>query len=804
MKISINWLKNYVNIPDNTDINQLAELFTTRTAEVEEVIDLASTFDKMVVGKIEAIEPHPNADKLQITQTNVGGEILKIVCGAQNIYIGQKVAVAKNGAKVKWHGEGELVELKPTKIRGEESNGMICAASEIGLKDEEDGIMDLSNLEAEPGTSLAEALQKNDQIIDIDNKSLTHRPDLWGHYGIAREVAAITGQSLKPIELHHEYPSTETIIPVEIKAKDHCKRYLSTTIENIQVGPSPEWLKNALENTGNRSINNIVDATNFVMLELGNPLHAFDTNKIKEKIIIRTAEKGEKIETLKEGEKELDSDMLIIADKEKPLAIAGIMGGLNSGINNETTSITLEAANFDPISTRKTSVKLGIRTESVQRFEKDLDPLLAEQAFDRLVKIILDLCPSAKIVSAKNDQKNFDYQIKTVKLDLNKVRSKIGVQIESMEIEEKLKNLEFKVKKLDTHHLEVEVPSFRATKDINHQDDLIEEIARLYGYEKIPTRIPELSLTLPKPNTERLEKYSIRNILSLECGYNETLNYSFYSKKTLQNAGLEASKHLKIKNFLSEEQTHLRTTLLPNLLITAANNLKVEDGFKLFEIGRTFIYQNEYFPLEEKHLAGLLVLPKKSKMEPFYEVRDDISRLLERLRITSLKYKRAEKACSMAHPNKHAAFFDFKTQQEIVQIYELHPLIAKNFDLEKNRIACFEINYSLLHKLNRADQKYKAISKYPAVEFDISAILNNNIEYQTLESQIKNIDKNLVKSVQLFDYYKGPNINEGKISMAFKIKLQSNDRTLTDQEIKEIQQNAFQVLQKLGGEIRGL
>ncbi|MCC7432640.1 phenylalanine--tRNA ligase subunit beta [Candidatus Peregrinibacteria bacterium] len=804
MKISVNWLKNYVNIPANTNFHDFGNLFTIRTAEVEEVIDLAKSFDKMVIGKIESITPHPDADKLRITKTNIGSETLQIVCGASNIHEGQIVAVALIGSKVRWHGEGDLVELKPVKIRGVDSQGMICAASEIGLKDEVDGIMDLSHLKAKPGTSLANALNKSDTIIDIENKTLTHRPDLWGHYGIAREIAAILDEKLKPVQVFNKYDNKlPRIVDVEVQSPDLCPRYLTVTIDNIKVEPSPEWLRNALENTGNRSINNIVDATNFVMLELGNPLHAFDRQTIKDKLVIRRAHQGEKITTLDNEEKTLDTETLIIADVEKPLAIAGVKGGLHSGINEKTTTITLEAANFNPISTRKSSIRHNIRTEAVQRYEKDLDPLLAEQALDRLVQIILDLCPQAKIISSKQDVNNFKYKPRTIKLNLAQASSKIGVELDTKTVKALLEKLEFEVK-ATAKTIEVLVPSFRATKDINHQDDLVEEIARLYGYEKLPVLLPTLHMRPGTPNTERQGKYAIRNILSLEHGFSEALNYSFYSQKTLENCSLDPAKHLKVKNYLSEEQTHLRLTLIPGLLKNTAENLKQKSSFRLYEFGRTYKNINQFFPLEEKQLAGLILLDKKSKDQPFYKAKTVIQSLLAHLNLNSLQYRKAESHNTFAHPNKHAAWFDHKTKQEIIQIYELHPGIAKHYDLDKQLIACFEINYTELHKLPHGERRFRPIPKFPSIEIDISALFDENQQVVDIEKAIRKADQNLITAVQLFDFYQGSNIPAGKKALAYKIILQSNDRTLTEAEMRSTQQKIFSNLQALGAEIRGL
>lgn len=806
MKISINWIKNYLNLPDQKDWDAFGDLLTVRTAEVEEVIDLAKSFDHMVIGQIDEIRPHPNADKLKITITNIGSTTHQIICGGSNIFVGQKVAVALPGAKVKWHGEGDLIELQASKIRGEESFGMICAGSEIGMKDDIEGeILDLTHLKYLPGTPLAEALNKNDIIIDIENKTLTHRPDLWGHYGMAREIAAITDQKLKSIEYFEKYNSKlPNIIDIDVKEPKLCPRYLSVTLDNIKVEESPDWLKTALENTGNKSINNIVDATNFVMLELGNPLHAFDTKQIEgEKIIVRKAKTGEIITTLDNEEKKLDKDVLIIADNKKPLAIAGIKGGLHSGINSKTKTITLEAANFEPISIRKSSVKLGIRTDSVQRFEKSLDPLLAEKALDRLVKIILDLCPSAKIISKKQDINNFKYQPKVIKFDLDKANQKIGIEIDKKTAKDLLEKLEFKIETLKGNILNVTVPSFRATKDINLPEDLTEELARLYGYEKIKPVIPELSIrTIPRPNNELKEEHLIKDILSLELGFNETINYSFYSLKTIENSNLNHDDHITICNHLSEEQTHLRTNLIPSLLLNAKENLKNFSEFKLFESGRTYKLANSFFPIEEKFFAGIIVLNDKSKTEPFYKIKTAIEILLNRLNINSLKYQKSQIDNPLSHPNQSATYFDFKTQKEIINIFTLHPQVAHNFNFKKEKIACFTLNFSALHQLPHPPRKYKNIAKFPSITFDISLIIDKNQEIANIEKTIYKADNNLITKIELFDFYQGENIPKDKKSLAFHITLQSDNRTLQDEDMKNIQNNIVKNLEKLNAEIR--
>jgi len=805
MNISVNWLKNYINLPTSSkDILELSELFTVRTAEVEDLVDLAATFKKIVIGKIEAIEPHPDADRLKITKTNVGTETLQIVCGATNIEVGQLIPVALIGASVRWHGEGEPIGLTPAKIRGIESFGMICAAEEIGLKSSVDGILDLTYTKAQPGTPLAEVLNKNDFIIKIDNKSLTHRPDLWGHYGIARELAAILDEKLRPLPTFTDYPKVKNIIvDAEIQEPELCPRYECLTINNITVEPSPQWLKNALENIGHRSINNIVDATNFVMHELGQPLHAFDTSKIKDGIIVRKAKNNEEITTLDGVKRKLTKTMLVIADHEKAIAIAGIMGGKNSEITTATQSVTIESANFDPVCVRKTSKILGLRTDAVQRYEKSLDPHLTDIALNRIVQIILEICPQASLESQKVDRNNFNYQPTFINFNTAKANSKIGIQISDEEITELLEKLEFKVQKSSQKNLlKVEVPSFRATKDINHQDDLVEEVARLYGYEKLPKILPELSVTLPIPNEERLKKILVRKTFSTELGFHEIIDYSFYSSKDIENANLNEGEHLKLKNYLSEEQTHLRTSLVPGILKNIAHNLKLQDSFKIYEIGRTYKYIQQFFPLEEEKVAGAIILNKKDKTEPFYLMKGAIESLLDNFNLQHLKFKKAEKIPTFAHPVKVAAYADPRTQQEIIHIFELHPKVAKNYGLEGSKIVMFELNYTQFLQVPRSEKVFKPFPKFPGIEIDVSFLIDKKTEIGTAQKAIQKANQSLIEKVKLLDIYQGANLSNEKKSLTFKISLQAPDRTLTEEDMRVTQEKVFKEIEKIGGEIR--
>jgi phenylalanyl-tRNA synthetase beta chain len=809
MKISLNWLRDFVNIPKDTDPSKLAQLFTVRTAEVEGVENLSAAFENMVVGQIKEIHPHPDADKLKVTKTSVGMEdkhLLQIVCGASNIYEGMYVAVALPGSKVRWHGEGEPVTLEPAKIRGVESFGMICAGDEIGIEEKSTGVVDLSAMKPHVGMPLAELLGKDDVILHIDNKSLTHRPDLWGHYGIAREVSAITGEPLKPLVTTVNYPSDTGALKVEVKDKKLCPRYIGVLVENVKIEPSPEHLQKRLKAIGYRPINNIVDATNYIMAEVGQPMHAFDADKIKDGIVVRVSRKDEEIVTLDGEKRKLPTKTLVIADSEKAVAIAGVMGGANSEVTQETTRLILESANFHPSSVRKTSVKLGLRTEAVMRFEKSLDPNLADLAMDRLCRLIQEICPSAKITGSKVDVKNFKDKNVVINLNLKKVFSKIGKDIPLEEVNTILTRLGFKILNSSSTRLKVEIPSCRPVKDIEIEDDLVEEIARLHGYENIEPVIPELPIRLPLENKERKLKHYARQVLSWGLGFDEVYNYSFYGKNEIAKSLLPEELHEKMENSLSEDQTHLRVSLVPNMLKVVAHNLKSFDSFKIYEIGRTYEDLQEYFPKEEKKICAVIVKSGSGKQsaEAFYEAKGALEKFLASMRTPPCEMRKGESLCTFAHPAKYAGYFLKSDGREVARLFELHPLVLKNFGLEKVAVAAFEVNFSLLASLNPIEQKYRPLPRFPGIEIDVSVMVDKKSEIGGLQKIIAQSNKSLVKDVRLFDSYEGPNLPEGKISFAFKVMLRSDERTLTDAEMKTVQQKIFDGLTAAGGSIRGL
>ncbi len=802
MKISLNWLKDFVKIPDSMDPKALANELTLKTAEVESVKTEGEGLEGVVIGELIEIKKHPNADKLNLAKVDIGkSKPISLIFGQMvKMEIGKKVPVAVAPTTLPTG-----VSIEKREMRGEVSEGMLCLDQELGLKAEGVSIQYFPHLPA--GTPLKEALRLNDTIFEFDNKALTHRPDLWGHYGIAREIAAIKGLKLKPLKPKVSIPSQGESVSVDIKNFELCPRFCGLIINNIKVKESPSWLKSRLKAAGHGTHNNIVDVTNYVMTEIGQPMHAFDKNFIKGGIIVRNANKGEKITSLDGKERALNEEIGLVADHEKAVGVAGIIGGQNSEINENTTSIILEAANWHPAILRRASIALGVRTDAVQRFEKSLDPNLPKLAIERAAELILKICKEATIAGPMTDIVNpakpnllSDYPI-SIKLDINKAVSKIGIKIPSKEIEKILKSLQFKIEKKEKNIYTMAVPSYRATKDVLIEDDLIEEIARIYGYDNIETSLPSLPSKLPIENTERFKKHRARELFSYGLGFDEVMNYSFYGKKELESCLMNEAGHLKLLNYLSEDQTHLRTSLIPNILKNIELNAKYFDSFKLYEIGRTYKEIGEYFPLEEKFISGAIAQKGKTD-EDFYAAKGSVETFFDRFNIKGITSTKGVKATPYAHPVKSLTYLSH-TGQTLARIFMLHPTVQKNTDLEKYSIALFEINFTESLKLENPIKKYKSLPKFPSIKIDISVVINRQQEIETIKKAIFSSDNTLIKDIELFDIYEGENMEKDKKAIAFRITLQAEDRTLTDQDMTTVQANIFANLEKIGGQIRG-
>lgn len=800
MFVSLNWLRDFVAIPDSVDAAELAKLITIRTAEIDRVIEQGQGLDKIVIGKVLEVKKHPDADKLVVTKVDIGGEKSQIVCGGINLYEGMLVAVALPGATVKWHGQ-ETVNIEKSKVRGLESNGMICASDEIGMGESaEREIMDLSHLKAKIGTPLAEALKMNDVLFEFDNKSLTHRPDLWGHLGIAREIAAITGW-----KFDENKPKLKAILEgkvpnIEVESPELCPRYMGLVIKNVKVSESPGWVKNRLLATGHSIFNNIVDITNYVMEEVGQPLHAFDLRNIEGGIIVRRAKKGEKITTLDGEEKKLDENILLIADHKKALAIAGVMGGKDSGIADDTTDILIESANFDATSVRLASMKTGLRTDAVQRFEKSLDPKTCKRAVLRAAELILESCPGSKMTGPIGDTVNYDNVEKIIEVSTHRIQSKIGSDISPTKMADYLEKLGFVVQgrfSEGSQSLTVKVPSYRATKDINMEDDIVEEIARMHGYENIVEVLPQLPIKAPVQNIQRKNEHDAREILAYALNYSECYNYSFYSEIIIEKYELDPKKHLKLLNVLSEEQSRPRTTLIPNLIASLMEAIKNEDEPMLFEIGRTYSEIGKFMPEEKTFIAAVRAIEEgkgtAGQSQVFSKIKSDLEKFLDIFGIRGAEFTE-DKILHYAHPHQQATIR--LRGKNIGNVFVLHPA------LEKAWIAAFELDFEALSQARNKNISYKPESKFPSIDFDISVMVEKNTKYEDLEKSLKKSVPNLLKNVELFDIYEGDKIEQDKKSLAFRLTLQADDRTLSAADLENAQKAAWSALEKIGGIIR--
>ncbi len=777
MNVSLNWLKEYVNIKNKITPKEIGELLTLHTVEVEGLKRLGENLNKIIVGKIEKLKAHSNADKLKIAIVSDGYKNFQVVCGGSNLYEGMLVAFAKVGAKVKWHGEGELVELESVKLRGEKSEGMICASSEIGLENlfsasDEREVVDLKG-NFKVGENLALVLNLDDIVYDIDNKSMTHRPDLWSHYGIARELAVLMNSDLKQINIDEiKVSDKENKIDVKVEDKKLCPRYMAVAIEGIKIKPSSEKIQKRLIACGMRPINNIVDISNYVMLEIGQPTHAFDADKLGNKIIIKKAKLGDKITTLDGEERKLDDEMLLITDGKAPIAIAGVMGGGNSEIDNNTTSIILESANFNAVSIRKTSQKLSLRTESSQRYEKSLDPNLCELAIKRIITLIKESCPQVKVCSKLVDVKNFKLFNSEIKLDINWLNQKIGVDISKGEIIEILKKLGFEVR--GSKVLKVKVPSWRATKDISIPEDLIEEVARIYGYKNIKPQMPLASIRPPEINETREFINKIKDLLA-SAGMTEVYNYSFVNKEQLQRIGIDSSKHIKLANPLTREHTLLRRSLIPNLLNNIVTNQRNYDEIKLFEIGNVFFSAKEQSPK-----LGLVYARKESEKE------------------IKQNYKNSNYFKLKGMVDYLFSNFGIEGSYEIKEVGDNE---KKNIGIKTNAVFCeLDIEDLFIACKKAGIKKYKPKNKFPFVYRDIAFVLDEKILYNDIRNEILAVDK-LIKDVELFDLYLGEKLGEGKKNMAFHIAFLDENKTLSGDEVDKVQGKIVITLNKKFGAV---
>lgn len=799
MKASLKWLKDYSDI--KLAPKELARRLTMAGVEVKDIQPTGNTWNNVVVGEVTALNPHPNADRLRLATVNLGPQRVTVVCGAPNISLGQKVPFASVGAQLIDGHTGKPILLKPAKIRGILSEGMVCSEKELGISDSHEGIMVLPP-EAPIGMPLRDYL--GDVIFDLD--ITPNRPDCLSIIGIAREIASFTEQPLHLPKIHYEERETpiDSFVSVDIIEPSLCPRYCASLIIGIKIAPSPNWLQYRLSSCGMRPINNVVDVTNYVMLEYGQPLHAFDYHELEGKqIIVRQARNGETITTLDGIEHVLSPDTLVIADKEKAVAIAGIMGGLDTEVADKTTSILLESANFNQAIIRQGCRRLNLQSEASIRFDKGLNPDLPLLPLKRATQLLLELA-GGKAVKSIIDVYPGKSQPKGILLSAEEVKRLSGLELPLAKILKVLKSLGFECQHADSaSQILVVAPYWRS--DISCSADLVEEVVRIIGYDKVP--VTRLSSPLPKqePTPELGFKQRLRNILT-GCGFQEILTYSLTSLERLQKISPKLKlkvTSLKVANPMTKEQEYLRTTLRPGLLTTLAHNQRIEEkSIRLFEIGKIFLPQGNKLPQEKEMLCAALSGPEaelswhgNKEQLNFFDAKGVVENLLNQLGLEAT-FEASDDESLL--PGRAANIIIGGDKVGIVG--NLHPKVAQAFELS-DVVYLIEMDIEkLLSKAIKVKQ-YQPIPRFPSITRDIALVIDKQVSYQQVEDVIRSFP--LVRKITLFDFYRGEQIPEGKKSFAIRIVYQSPEHTLTDEEVNRPHQRIVDRLhQELGATLR--
>ena len=792
MYISINWIKDFVNL-DGIDIKGLINKFTMSTAEVEGIIEYGNNTKNVVVGKILSVENVENSTKLHKVLVDIGDEKVNCICGAPNVKEGIKIAFAKDGSLVNG------VEIKRTTIAGHESCGMCLSEKELGISDDHSGIMILDD-NTKVGIDIKEIIPLDDIIYEVDNKSLTNRPDLWGHYGIAREIAAITGRELKPLEVAdlEKYNNLDKL-KISIENKDECYRYSALTIDNVTKKQSSYKMKTRLTYCGLRPISLLVDMTNYIMLELGQPMHAFDKHFIKS-INVKTLKEPEEFTTLDNTKRNLDTGTLMIYNENTPVAIAGVMGGKDTQITDETNSLFLESANFDAVVVRKTASKLGLRTDASSRYEKTLDPELTKIAVERFVKVLKDEDENITVSSSFSDVYLNKYPV--IKIDITReyINNKIGAEFTLERIVEVLESLKFKVEVKDNDSITIEVPSFRATKDVSGKADIIEEISRVYGYDNI---IPQTNLWKVFPVREdeiRTLEYSSKKMLAEKFGLSEVHSYVWYDTKLNNELGIKVADNIKIVNGLNRADSTLRANMAPTMLYAIYKNIKNYNEFGIFEIGRTFEYLHNGENCEEyKVLAIAKTSTTKTEEELLFELKSMIDSITKVNKNICLEYVKNDSIKeNYIHPvNSFILKFN---GINLGYISTLNPRVRDNIN-PKSNIVIAEIRIDLLSDIPKEPIVYKEISRYQTVDFDFSIIVDKDVKYSQIESVINSSNLTYLQEYNLIDVYENEEKLKDKKNITIRFKVGSYDKTLTKEEIDEEREKLITNLDKNGMKI---
>ncbi len=797
MRVPLSWLREYVDL---VSLESLTDKLTQAGLEVKGIEVIGGSWENVRVGLVQDVQPHPNADRLRLVTVDLGDRKTTVVCGAPNVAAGQRIAFASVGARLIDGHTGQTAALKPAKIRGVVSEGMVCSEKELGLSESHEGILVLPT-DAPLGQPLQDYM--GDKVLDVE--VTPNRPDCMSVLGVTRELAALSNLMVRAPDV--EYPENDTpvgkLAGVDIADPDLCPRYTATVIQGIKIGPSPRWLQRRLELCGMRPINNVVDVTNYVMLEYGQPLHAFDFSFISDgRIIVRRARKDETIISLDGVSRELSPDMLVIADSSRAVAVAGVMGGLNSEVSEHTKTVLLESANFNSASIRRTGGALNMRSEASMRFEKGLPAELAVTALLRATRLIIETSggQAAKGIIDVYPGKKARQPVHLSNIELNRL---LGTEIRLPQTKETLELLGFVCRAISADELDVTVPFWRA--DINQSADLIEEVARIVGYDQIPTSMICAPIPAFQPSPGLLLKERLGAILTA-CGLQEVINYSLTSleslSRTTQDMSLPGPQPVPIANPMSREFECLRTSLRPRLLANTASNQRYEEQIGLFEIGRVYMPRKGNLP-EEVEMLGVVLSGSrqpvswrtKDRPADFFDAKGIAEAVFERLGV-EVTFVAAEDA-GMS-PGRGARGLSGKVPLGVLG--EVHPRVVENFKAS-GPLYLFEIDLEKLLSVVSAEFKYEPLPRFPSTSRDIAVIVDMGVRYQDIVELVRGLP--LVNQVMLFDVYEGGQVPGGKKSLAFRVVYQSADHTLTDEEVNRVQQKMLEALSsKLGAVLR--
>ena len=811
MKVSLNWIRDYVQLPADADLKKLAYDLTMSTVEVEDTIELAKQFDHMVVGVINTIEQHPNADKLRVCMTDIGGRVESIVCGGSNLREGMKVAVALPGSVCRWHGEGEPVEIKKSKLRGVDSYGMICGAVEIGLADlfptkEEAHILDLSDFDAPAGTPLADALDLNDIILEIDNKSMTNRPDLWGHYGIAREIAALYDLPMKAFPRFDRNVANTAGFHVTVEDAERCPRYLSAQIEGLSVKPAPYQMQSRIWKVGMRPINALVDITNYVMLATGQPTHAFDSDHIAGHVIVRRAGEGEKLLLLNGKELALSGDDLVIADDAGVVGLAGVMGGAKDSILPETDKVILEVANFDAKGIRRTALRYDNRTEASARYEKAIDPERCDQAFDLSMQLLGQLYPEMKVTGLVDE---YPQHLKQAEIDvpLSWLERRLGKRLPPEEIRHKMELLGYGIA-FSGDNMHVVVPTWRSTGDVSIQADIMEEVARMYGYENfeaepITTTFDGAINQLDKDLERRIKEY-----LAIRCGMQEIFTYP-WMEESYVNAVLQSTEGiLSLSTPPSPAERFVRSSLLPNLCKAVVKNERYFNEFSLFETAQVFRDENytspydprEKLPSQRKNVAGAFATTGKDITALFRKAKGVVEMMARYVHMETLTFRQMEKPVWA----DNVVWLNIcRGEEKVGDLALLSKKVSMACGIKNLNVMLFQLDQDSLVPLKSRTNTFTHMAEYPMTDYDISLLLDGSVQWKDVLQTVGGIKSELLHGASFVDEYRGKQVPAGKKSLTLRLSIGSKEKTLTSSEIEEVASNVLnKIAKRFGAELR--